>query len=96
MTQEGSEPIAEQLVEWARRSPSPRARSVVSQLADINRASEEVARLIRELTSAKTLTEQSELLGALEVWMYDELLDRLTSIRQRLHDIANQTAEAAG
>lgn len=86
----------ERLQAWAAESPSPDASTLVSPLSDIHRALLESARLIEELTSTETLLEQARILAALEVWMFDELTDRLESIRSTLEVVSKRTSDAAG
>ena len=86
----------ERLRAWATESPSPDACTLVSPLSDICRASLESARLIEELTRAETLADQARILAALEVWMFDELADRLEAVRSTLEAVSKKTSEAAG
>lgn len=96
MTPDGQSEIVQGLMAWASASPSRIARAIVSELVDIHRASQQTAKLIEELQSAKTATEQIRVLGQLEVWMFDELSDRMASIRPQLEAVSKETSRAAG
>jgi len=96
MKTDDQDEIVRGLMAWALASPSRRARAIVPELVDIHRASQQTAKLIEELQSAKTATEQIHVLGQLEVWMFDELSDRMASIRPRLDAVSRETSRAAG
>lgn len=87
---------AQDLSVWANTSPSVKARALVSPLSDIHRSALKVAELIEQLRTTKTLAEQLQVLAALEVWMFDELADRIETARPLLEEVSKETSRAVG
>ncbi|MGH8435072.1 MAG: hypothetical protein ACRERX_11445 [Pseudomonas sp.] len=65
-------------------------------MSDIHRSALKVAELIEQLRTTKTLAEQLQVLAALEVWMFDELADRIETARPLLEEVSKETSRAVG
>ena len=87
---------ATRLFAWAESCPSVRARSVVPEMADIWVAARDAIELIEALSVQKGIEEQARTLGQLEVLLFDELADRLSTLRPKLEAVAMDLSDAAG
>lgn len=86
---------AERLMTWASSAQSGSARSVVSELSDIHAAAQKAVELIESLASGKPVEKQAEVVAQLEVWLFDELGDRLATLKPKLETVSKELSEAS-
>jgi hypothetical protein len=96
MTWRNSNDVAERLMTWASDCASPKAKSLVGELADVYVSAQKAINLIDSLRPEMTAEEQARILGGLEVWLFDELYDRLTTLKPRLERVTVDLSDIAG
>jgi hypothetical protein len=89
--------VWEKLDQWADRSGVPETKRLVLDLGDLYSASSKIVRAVDELvlTAGLDPKEQGRLLLRIQTWLYEELLDHATSMRQPLQMTIREIFKAA-